>query len=54
MYCAADASCEKTADKLLRHFGSVKKVRAANVTDVAEVVGLNAAKKIKGYFDVKE
>ncbi|MCB0626720.1 MAG: excinuclease ABC subunit C, partial [Saprospiraceae bacterium] len=32
----------KTADKLLQHFGSVKKVRAALQTELAEVVGPGA------------
>lgn len=44
---------EKTADKLLKHFSSVKKVRAATVTEVAEVVGLSSAKKIQKYFAAK-
>ena len=40
----------KTADKLLQHFGSVKKVRAALQTELAEVVGPGAAAKVVGYF----
>jgi excinuclease ABC subunit C len=45
---------EKTANKLLKHFASVKKVREATVTEVAEVVGLGNAKKIQGYFAAKK
>lgn len=41
---------EKTAEKLLKHFGSVKKVRAAFITEIAEVVGLSNAQKVKNYF----
>ena len=40
----------KTADKLLQHFGSVKKVRAALQTELAEVVGPGAAAKVVRYF----
>ena len=42
---------EKTAEKLLRHFGSVKKVREALITDMAPIVGAQAAKKVKAYFN---
>ncbi len=42
---------EKTAQKLLAHFGSVKKVKAASVTDLAEVVSMSAAKKVRNHFD---
>jgi excinuclease ABC subunit C len=41
---------EKTAQKLLAHFGSVKKIKAASVTDLAEVVSVSAAKKVKEHF----
>jgi excinuclease ABC subunit C len=41
---------EKKAQQLLAHFGSVKKVKAALATEIAEVVGLGAAKKIHAYF----
>lgn len=41
---------EKTAKKLLSHFGSVKKIKEATAAEVAEVVGMGAAKKVKGYF----
>ena len=41
---------EKTANKLLQHFGSTKKIKNALITEMAEVVGLNAAKKVAGYF----
>ena len=42
---------EKTAQKLLTHFGSVKKIKTALITEIAEVVGMNAAKKIKAHYD---
>jgi len=45
---------EKTAEKLLTHFGSVKKVKAALQTELIEVVGKGAAKKVKDYFEGKE
>ena len=44
---------EKTAEKLLSHFGSVKKVKAALQTELIEVVGKGAAKKVKDYFAEK-
>ncbi len=40
----------KTAEKLLAHFGSVKKLREATVAQMAEVVGQAAAVKIGDYF----
>lgn len=40
----------KTAEKLLTHFGSVKKIKAASPTDLLEVVGLNVTKKLQAYF----
>lgn len=45
---------EKTAQKLLTHFGSVKKVKAARPTDLAEVVGDATAKKLYAYFQRRE
>lgn len=41
---------EKTAQKLLAHFGSVKRVKKARASQLAEVAGLNVAKKVKTYF----
>lgn len=41
---------EKTAQKLLTHFGSVKKLKAALITEIAEVIGLDKAKKVAAYF----
>ncbi len=41
---------DKTAQKLLSHFGSVKKLKAALETEIIEVVGKVAAGKIKAYF----
>lgn len=42
---------DKTAQKLLSHFGSVKKIKAALETEIIEVVGKVAARKVKGYFE---
>ena len=41
---------DKTAQKLLSHFGSVKKIKAALESEIIEVVGKVAARKIKTYF----
>jgi len=41
----------KTAEKLLSHFGSVKKLREATNAQIAEVCGMAAAKKITDYFE---
>lgn len=42
---------EKTAQKLLTHFGSVKKVREALASELIEVLGMAKAKVVKAYFD---
>lgn len=41
---------EKTAQKLLSHFGSVKRLRNASAAEIAEVSSLKAAEKVKAYF----
>jgi excinuclease ABC subunit C len=41
---------EKTAEKLLSHFGSLKRVKEAGAAELSAVVGLNVAKKVKTYF----
>lgn len=41
---------DKKAGELLAHFGSVKKIRTALATEIAEVVGMASAKKIQAYF----
>ena len=38
---------KKTADKLLAHFKSVRKIKAASLEELTEVAGLKAAEKIK-------
>ncbi|MEM7101596.1 MAG: excinuclease ABC subunit UvrC [Bacteroidota bacterium] len=43
----------KTAQKLLVHFKSVKKIKEALPSELMEVVGKNAALKVKSYFDNK-
>ena len=45
---------DKTAQKLLLHFGSVKKVKTALITEMAEVIGRSAAQKVADYFAAKE
>lgn len=42
---------EKTAQKLLTHFGSVKKIKGATVAELSEAVSLSAAKKVKAFFE---
>lgn len=44
---------EKTADKLLTHFGSVEKVKAALYSELQEVVGKSTAVKVMNYFKEK-
>ncbi|MCO6475622.1 MAG: excinuclease ABC subunit C [Phaeodactylibacter sp.] len=45
---------EKTAQKLLSHFGSVKRIRNARASEIAEVAGLKVAEKVMGYFSEEE
>lgn len=45
---------EKTATKLLKHFGSVKKLREASRKDVEAVAGASVTKKIWVYFGKEE
>ena len=42
---------EKTAQTLLSHFGSVKKIKEASPTDLLEVVSLKVVKKLQAYFE---
>lgn len=44
----------KTAEKLLTHFGSVKKLRQATAAQIAEASNLNVAKKVMDYFKAGE
>lgn len=44
---------EKSVRKLLKTFGSVKKVKATEEAALAEVVGPALAKKVRGYFDAQ-
>lgn len=41
----------KTAEKLLQHFGSVARLRAAPPEEVEQAVGQAAAAKVRAYFD---
>ncbi len=45
---------EKTAEKLLIHFKSVKKMKEATAKEIEEIVGKSAAKKVKTYFSMNE
>jgi len=40
----------KTAEKLLQHFGSLARLRAAEAAEIEKVVGKAAAGKVAGYF----
>ena len=42
---------EKTAQKLLSHFGSVKRIKNALASEIAEVSSLKVAEKVKVYFE---
>lgn len=42
---------DKTAQKLLSHFGSVKKIKEADEASLIAVAGTSAAKKVKDYFE---
>ncbi len=44
----------KTADKLLKHFGSVKKMREASAEEVEAAIGKGAAAKVAKYFQAEE
>ena len=45
---------EKTAEKLLKTFGSVSKIKGLNKTDLAQIVGEKMAGNIFEYFDSKK
>ena len=46
-----DGVGSKTAQKLIKAFGSVKRVRTASAEALSEVVGPKAAERIRGYFE---
>lgn len=48
-----DGVGEKTAQKLIRRFGSVKRVEAAGEEALREAVGAATARKITAFFDAK-
>ncbi len=41
----------KTADKLLKHFGSVEKIKLCTMEEISNLVGQKSALMVKGYFD---
>ena len=45
---------DKTAEKLLKHFKSVKKIREAKIEDLAAIAGQSAALKVSAYFSKEE
>ncbi len=49
-----DGIGSKTADTLLKHFKSVKKIKEATLDDLAGVVGITRARKIQAGFIKKE
>jgi excinuclease ABC subunit C len=42
---------EKTVSRLLRHFGSLERVRGATEAELRQVVGAASARKLRMYFD---
>ncbi|MBI1224484.1 MAG: excinuclease ABC subunit C [Bacteroidetes bacterium] len=44
----------KTAEKLLKHFGSVRKMREASAEEVEAAIGKAAATKVAKYFEAEE
>ena len=44
----------KTVQKLLRKFGSAKRVRAASEADLAAAIGPAAARRVRGFYDRAE
>jgi len=44
---------EKTGQKLLNHFGSVKKIKEATEVELISIVGKSATSKILAYFEDK-
>ena len=45
---------DKTAQKLLSHFGSVKKIKAASAEQLTALIGKSATNNIQSYFSGKE
>ncbi len=44
----------KTAERLLKHFGSVKKMREASAEEIEKAIGKGAAAKVAKYFQAEE
>ncbi len=42
---------DKTAEKLLQHFGSVKKIRDASADDLSAIAGSSVARKLQQWFN---
>jgi excinuclease ABC subunit C len=45
---------EKTAQKLLKHFGAVKNIKSANRDEVEKIAGKKVAEKLYAYFAGQE
>ncbi len=45
---------EKTAEKLLKHFGSVKKIKEASLEDIEQLIGKSNALKLKIWRSTQE
>jgi excinuclease ABC subunit C len=45
---------EKTAQKLLKHFGAVKNIKSANRDEVEKIAGKKVAEKLYEYFAGQE
>ncbi|HMR44049.1 MAG TPA: helix-hairpin-helix domain-containing protein, partial [Saprospiraceae bacterium] len=45
---------EKTSEKLLKHFGSVKKIREATDEELEKIAGKAVVKKLKSFFETAE
>jgi excinuclease ABC subunit C len=50
---AIDGVGSKTVQKLLKHFGSSERVRAATEEQLAAVVGRAAARRVKAFYEPK-
>ena len=44
---------KSTADKLLKHFRSVEKIKSASIEELISVIGKSRAEKVKLAFDTK-
>ena len=45
---------EKTANELLRHFKSVKRIREADLPEIEAIIGKSKARLVADFFKTKE